>query len=105
MSDTTVKIDTETRDRFAAVAAARGQTVKGYLAALAIEEENQLTLKRATGLFRAAVTRPGFAEAFDRDFGASLSAGWPDPVDLHVDIRWLLDRQEELLGRELTVRD
>ncbi|MFD8119412.1 hypothetical protein [Streptomyces microflavus] len=25
--------------------------------------------KRATGLFRAAVTRPGFAEAFDRDFG------------------------------------
>ncbi|MFF5393278.1 toxin Doc [Streptomyces sp. NPDC013012] len=26
-------------------------------------------------------------------------------MDLHVDIRWLLDRQEELLGRELAVRD
>ncbi|MBB4161705.1 hypothetical protein FB387_006624 [Streptomyces cinereoruber] len=26
-------------------------------------------------------------------------------LDLHVDIRWLLDRQEELLGRELAVRD
>ncbi|MFD8955400.1 toxin Doc [Streptomyces caelestis] len=26
-------------------------------------------------------------------------------MDLHVDIRWLLDRQEELLGKELTVRD
>ncbi|MET8661650.1 antitoxin MazE7 [Streptomyces griseus] len=69
MADTTVKIDTETRDRFAAVAAARGQTVKGYLAALAIEEENQLALKRATACFRAAVTRQGFADAFDRDFG------------------------------------
>ncbi|MBT2897973.1 toxin Doc [Streptomyces sp. McG3] len=26
-------------------------------------------------------------------------------MDLHVDIRWLLGRQEELLGKELTVRD
>ncbi|MEU2026836.1 toxin Doc [Streptomyces sp. NPDC016469] len=26
-------------------------------------------------------------------------------MDLHVDIRWLLDRQEDLLGKELTVRD
>ncbi|MEU5289284.1 toxin Doc [Streptomyces sp. CA-278952] len=26
-------------------------------------------------------------------------------MDLHVDIRWLLDRQEELLGKELSVRD
>ncbi|MYT77506.1 hypothetical protein YW3DRAFT_06495 [Streptomyces sp. MnatMP-M77] len=26
-------------------------------------------------------------------------------MDLHVDIRWLLDRQEELLGKELAVRD
>lgn len=26
-------------------------------------------------------------------------------MELHVDIRWLLDRQEELLGKELTVRD
>ncbi|MEU3855413.1 toxin Doc [Streptomyces sp. NPDC029554] len=26
-------------------------------------------------------------------------------LDLHIDIRWLLDRQEELLGKQLTVRD
>jgi prophage maintenance system killer protein len=26
-------------------------------------------------------------------------------LDLHIDVRWLLDRQEELLGKELTVRD
>ncbi|MGW5925573.1 toxin Doc [Streptomyces anulatus] len=26
-------------------------------------------------------------------------------MDLHVDIRWLLDCQEELLGKELAVRD
>ncbi|WOT40597.1 toxin Doc [Streptomyces coeruleorubidus] len=26
-------------------------------------------------------------------------------MDLHIDIRWLLDRQEELLGKNLTVRD
>lgn len=69
MADTTVKIDTATRDRFAAIAAARGQSVRGYLAELAIEEENQLALGHATGSFRAAVARPGIAEAFDRDFG------------------------------------
>ncbi|MER7832195.1 antitoxin MazE7 [Streptomyces sp. NPDC095602] len=69
MADTTVKIDTATRDRFAAIAAARGQSVRGYLAELAIEEENQLKLGRATAAFRAAVTRPGIADAFDRDFG------------------------------------
>ncbi|MFD9053544.1 toxin Doc [Streptomyces zaomyceticus] len=26
-------------------------------------------------------------------------------MDLHVDLRWLLDRQEEVLGKELGVRD
>ncbi|MFJ6754475.1 MULTISPECIES: toxin Doc [unclassified Streptomyces] len=26
-------------------------------------------------------------------------------MDLHIDIRWLLDRQEELLGNELGVQD
>ncbi|MEU9253681.1 toxin Doc [Streptomyces sp. NPDC048270] len=26
-------------------------------------------------------------------------------MDLHIDLRWLLDRQEDLLGRELGVRD
>ncbi|MFF0746918.1 toxin Doc [Streptomyces sp. NPDC004111] len=26
-------------------------------------------------------------------------------MDLHIDVRWLLDRQEELLGKELAVLD
>lgn len=26
-------------------------------------------------------------------------------MDLHVDIRWLLDRQEDLLGKDLSVQD
>lgn len=71
MADTTVKIDTETRDRFAALASARGMSVRAYLAALALEEENQARLGKATEAFRAAVTRPGFAEGFDRDFGGA----------------------------------
>ncbi|MFI9588062.1 antitoxin MazE7 [Streptomyces sp. NPDC052236] len=69
MADTTVKIDSETRDRFAAIAAARGQSVRSYLAELAIEEENQIKLGHATAAFREAVARPGFLEAFDREFG------------------------------------
>ncbi|MFE1444389.1 antitoxin MazE7 [Streptomyces sp. NPDC058739] len=69
MADTTVKIDTETRDRLAAVAAARGTSVRALLADLAVQEENQLKLGEATVAFRAAITQPGIAEAFDRDFG------------------------------------
>ncbi|MER6316140.1 antitoxin MazE7 [Streptomyces sp. NPDC001581] len=69
MADTTVKIDSVTRDRFAAVAAAHGMSVRAYLAELAIEQENQLALGRATAAFREAVGRPGIAEAFDREFG------------------------------------
>ncbi|MFI8221334.1 hypothetical protein [Streptomyces sp. NPDC085932] len=45
MADTTVKIDTETRDRLAAIAAARGTSVRALLADLAVQEENQLRLK------------------------------------------------------------
>ncbi|MFF4392257.1 hypothetical protein ACFY0G_36720 [Streptomyces sp. NPDC001552] len=26
-------------------------------------------------------------------------------MELHIDIRWLLDRQEELLGKDLGVQD
>jgi len=26
-------------------------------------------------------------------------------LDLHIGVRWLLDRQEDLLGKELAVRD
>ncbi|MFI6209110.1 antitoxin MazE7 [Streptomyces sp. NPDC051041] len=73
MADTTVKIDIETRDRLAAIAAARGTSIRALLADLAIQEENQLKLGTATTAFREAITQPGIAEAFDRDFG-----GLPD---------------------------
>jgi hypothetical protein len=69
MADTTVKIDTETRDRLAAVAAARGISVRALLAQLAVQEETQQMLGKATAAFREAVTAPGIAEQFDRDFG------------------------------------
>ncbi|TQE33180.1 antitoxin MazE7 [Streptomyces ipomoeae] len=69
MADTTVKIDTETRDRFAAIAVARGMSVRALLAELAIEQENQLNLSTATDIFREVTRKPGIAEAFDRDFG------------------------------------
>ncbi|MEY2244564.1 antitoxin MazE7 [Streptomyces sp. BF23-18] len=68
MADTTVKVDSETRDRFAAVAAARGQSVRAYLAELARVEENQIALSRATAEFRGIIARPGLAEAFDDAF-------------------------------------
>ncbi|MGK5628450.1 antitoxin MazE7 [Streptomyces sp. URMC 123] len=68
MADTTVKVDTETRDRFAALAAARGMSVRAYLAELAIEEENQLKLNKATQVFREVTSKPGIMEAFDAAF-------------------------------------
>ncbi|MER5302251.1 antitoxin MazE7 [Streptomyces lasiicapitis] len=68
MADTTMKVDSQTRDRFAAVAAARGQSVRAYLAELAIEEENQVKLNKATQVFREVTSRPGIAEAFDAAF-------------------------------------
>lgn len=68
MADTTVKVDSETRDRFAAVAAARGQSVRAYLAELAIQEENQIKLSKATAVFREIIAKPGLAEAFDDAF-------------------------------------
>jgi predicted transcriptional regulator len=69
MADTTVKIDTETRDRLATIATARGTSVRALLAELAVQEENQLKLGKATAAFREAVAQHGIAEAFDRDFG------------------------------------
>ncbi|MEV0982598.1 antitoxin MazE7 [Streptomyces sp. NPDC049915] len=76
MADTTVKIDTETRDRLAAIAAARNTSVRALLADLAVQEENQIKLGAATAAFRAAISQPGIAEAFDRDFG-----GLPQDAD------------------------
>ncbi|WP_328939841.1 antitoxin MazE7 [Streptomyces tauricus] len=69
MADTTVKIGPETRDLFNAIAAARKTSVRALLAELAVEQENQLKLGVATDAFREAVSQPGMAEAFDRDFG------------------------------------
>ncbi|MER6695187.1 antitoxin MazE7 [Streptomyces minutiscleroticus] len=76
MADTTVKIDTETRDRLAGIAAARGTSVRALLAELAVQEENQLKLRAATAAFREVIAEPGIAEAFDRDFG-----GLPQSAD------------------------
>ncbi len=72
MGDTTVKIDERTRDRFQALAAGAGMSMRAYLAELAVEKENQAKLGAATDYFRAAIARPGFAEAFERDFGGGL---------------------------------
>ncbi|MFF3710939.1 antitoxin MazE7 [Streptomyces phaeochromogenes] len=69
MADTTMKVDAETRDRFSAIAKARNTSVRALLAELAIEQENQLKLGVATNAFRDAVSQPGIADAFDRDFG------------------------------------
>lgn len=43
--------------------------VRALLAELAVEQENQLKLGVTTDAFREAVSQPGMAEAFDRDFG------------------------------------
>ena len=70
MADTTIKVDNETRDRFAALAAGSDMSLRAYLKDLSIREANQAKLGEATGSFRRAIDRPGFADAFDRDFGA-----------------------------------
>lgn len=69
MEDTSVKIDTATRDRFKALAADRGLTMRDYLAELAEKEEHEKLLDSATAIFRRVITEPGIADAFDRDFG------------------------------------
>ncbi|MFF2571092.1 antitoxin MazE7 [Streptomyces sp. NPDC058084] len=68
MADTTVKVDSETRDRLAAVAAAHGKSVRAFLADVAVQEENHLKLAEATAHFHEVTRRPGIAEAFDAAF-------------------------------------
>jgi hypothetical protein len=46
------------------------------VADLAVQEQNQMKLGQATAAFRQAVSQPGIAEAFDRDFG-----GLPQDTD------------------------
>ncbi|MGW1736172.1 antitoxin MazE7 [Streptomyces sp. NPDC001999] len=69
MADTTVRINTDTRDRLAALAKARGMSLAGYLEELSQQEEQQALLGRATAAFNEALERPGVLEAFDEAFG------------------------------------
>jgi hypothetical protein len=73
MADTSVRIDTSTRDRLKALAKARGMSLAAYLDELSKQEEHQAHLGRATAAFDAAIDRPGFVEAFDEAFGGSHS--------------------------------
>ncbi|MFB7649336.1 antitoxin MazE7 [Streptomyces sp. NPDC056084] len=68
MADTTVKVDSEVRDRLAAVAAAHGKSLRAFLGDLAAQEENHLKLAEATAVFQEVTGRPGIAEAFDAAF-------------------------------------
>lgn len=74
MDDTSVKIDTATRDRFKALAAQHGVSMRDYLAQLAEREEHAQLLDSATAEFRAAISRPGIAASFDADFGGLPAA-------------------------------
>lgn len=70
MADTTaVELDTDVHDRLTALAAARGLSLPDYLAELAAAQEQAAALARAAHAFERAVERPGFREAFARDFG------------------------------------
>lgn len=69
MADTSVRINTDTRDRLAVLAKARGMSLAAYLDDLARQEEHQVLLGRATSSFEAALDRPGFQTAFDEAFG------------------------------------
>ncbi|MER7824109.1 antitoxin MazE7 [Streptomyces sp. NPDC054945] len=74
MADTTtVEVDTDVRDRLAALAADRGLSLRAYLAELATAQENEAALARAARAFERALERPGFREGFARDFGRLAS--------------------------------
>ncbi|WP_331751718.1 antitoxin MazE7 (plasmid) [Streptomyces sp. NBC_00723] len=69
MAETTVKVDTNTRDTLQGLAAAEGLSVKAYLAKLAGEKEQERALQTATAAFRRAISEPGVMDAFDAEFG------------------------------------
>ncbi|EPD63712.1 MULTISPECIES: hypothetical protein [Streptomyces] len=69
MPETTVKVDTSTRDTLQGLAAAAGLSVKAYLAKLAEEKEQERALQTATAVFRRAIGEPGVMAAFDAEFG------------------------------------
>uniref|UniRef100_A0AAU2K007 Antitoxin MazE7 n=1 Tax=Streptomyces sp. NBC_00049 TaxID=2903617 RepID=A0AAU2K007_9ACTN len=73
MADTTtVEVDTDVHDRLTALAAARGLSLRAYLAELTSAQENEAGLAHAARAFDRAVERPGFREGFERDFGPGL---------------------------------
>ncbi|MFE0582177.1 MULTISPECIES: hypothetical protein [unclassified Streptomyces] len=70
MADTTtVEVDTDVRDRLAALAADRGLSLRAYLAELTAAQEHATALALAARAFEEALERPGFREGFARDFG------------------------------------
>ncbi|MFG3033566.1 antitoxin MazE7 [Streptomyces sp. NPDC048253] len=69
MAETTVKVDTNTRDTLQGLAAAEGLSVKAYLAKLAGEKEQERALQTATAAFRRAISESGVMDAFDAEFG------------------------------------
>ncbi|MER5430158.1 antitoxin MazE7 [Streptomyces sp. NPDC002588] len=69
MAETTVKVDTNTRDTLQGLAAAEGLSVKAYLAKVAGEKEQERALQTATAAFRRAISEPGVMDAFDAEFG------------------------------------
>ncbi|MEU6213931.1 antitoxin MazE7 [Streptomyces sp. JL4002] len=76
MADTTtVEVDTDVHDRLSVLAAARGLSLRAYLAELATAQENEAALVHAARAFEGALARPGFREGFARDFGPRTPPG------------------------------
>jgi len=69
MADTSVRIDTDTRDRLKSLAQARGMSSAAYLDDLCRQAEHEALLGQATAAFDAALDRQGFVDAFDKAFG------------------------------------
>jgi hypothetical protein len=69
MADTSMKVDTSTRDTLQALAAAKGMSLKAYMASVAAEKEQEQAQQTATAAFRRVIDEPGVLEAFDAEFG------------------------------------
>lgn len=69
MTDTSLKIDRDTRERLGALAQARGVSLRDLVASLAAEAEQVQALETATAQFRRAIGEPGLTARFDQDFG------------------------------------
>lgn len=76
-TDTSLRIDTATRDRLRALADDSNMSVKDLVAELTAREENARRLSTATAAFRRAINEPGITNAFDTEFGG-LPTGTPN---------------------------